>query len=108
MLDRAQGMSADGEPNPLLQRFALQRHIAKIRQETALGPALGMAHIVAGEHGFAGELATTGHGPYSFLFDCTEPGAALKGCRERQCHRWRRYTGETVWGQGAATNLRQA
>jgi hypothetical protein len=77
MLDRAQGMGADGEPNTLLQRFALQRHIAKIRQESALGPALGMAHIVAGKHGFAGELATTGHGPYSFLFNARNPARRL-------------------------------
>jgi hypothetical protein len=36
-----------------------------------------MAHIVAGEHGFAGELATTGHGPNpSFLHD-VEAGATI-------------------------------
>src|SRR5262245_65783219 len=77
MLDRAQGMGADGEPDALFERFALQRHAAKIRQETALGSALGMAHIVAGEHGFAGELATTGHDPLSFSANGAEPGLAL-------------------------------
>src|SRR5262245_56628632 len=108
MLDRAQGMGADGEAHALLERFALQRHAAEIRQETALGSALGMAHIVAGEHGFAGELATTGHDPLSFSANGTEPGAALQGYQERQCGRRRTYTGRVVSGQGAGTNLRQS
>ena len=63
MLHRAQGMGADGQAHALLQRLAFQRDIAQIRQEPALGPALGMAHIIAGKHGFAGELAATGHSP---------------------------------------------
>jgi hypothetical protein len=43
-------------------RFFSASLSTEIGQEAALGAALGMAHIVAGEHGFAGELATTGHG----------------------------------------------
>src|SRR5262249_60768258 len=45
MLDRAQRGGADGETHALLQRLALQRHVAQIGQEPALGSALGMADI---------------------------------------------------------------
>jgi hypothetical protein len=61
MLHRAQRRGADGKTHPLLERFAFQRHVAQIGQEPALGSALGVADIIAGEHRFAGQLATTGH-----------------------------------------------
>jgi len=54
MLNRAERVSGDCEPDAHFERIALQRHIAQIRQETTPRPTLGMAHIVAGEHGFAG------------------------------------------------------
>ena len=62
MLDRAQRIRADGKADVLLQRVALQGHIAEIGQEAALSSALGMAHIVPGKHRFPSQLATTGHG----------------------------------------------
>src|SRR6185436_20098242 len=69
MLDRAQRRRTNSETHALLQRLALQGDIAQIRQETALGSALGMADIIAGEHRFAGQLATTGHRTSSLSFD---------------------------------------
>src|SRR5262249_24466024 len=52
----------------IVQGLALQWDIDRFRQNASLGVALGMAHIVAGEHGFAAELATTGHGRKFFYY----------------------------------------
>src|SRR5262245_36482349 len=93
-------MHADSEPHALFQGIALQRHIAQIRQKPALGAALGMAHIVAGEHGFAAELATTGHGRKSF-YDKKRNWSPPSLCHTGVATSGARYTGMIIGGQAS-------
>src|SRR5665648_1229898 len=86
MLNRAERIGGDGEPDVLLERIALQRHIAQVRQKPPPRPALGMAHIVAGEHGFAGQLAATRHSPLSFLRISNESRLRLVTIHKRGSH----------------------
>src|SRR5690606_20380308 len=61
MLDRTQTGGGNAQPNVLVQRLRHQRQLLEVRQEPAPGLVVGMAYIVAGHDGLAGQFTSAGH-----------------------------------------------
>ena len=69
MLDGTKRVGRDAQAHVLVQRFRDQRHVDKVRQEATLGLVVGVADIVAGHDGLAGQFAGTGHLVYLRVFN---------------------------------------
>ena len=61
MLDRAQRMGGDAQPDALAQGLAVQPLPAQIGQKAPPGLVVGMADVVARHHALAGQLAASRH-----------------------------------------------
>ena len=61
VIDRAHRRGRDPELEGPAERLALQGHLVQVRQEAPVGLDVGVAHVVAGQHALAGQLAATGH-----------------------------------------------
>src|SRR4051794_12015945 len=66
VLDRAQGVRRDAQPDRTAEHVGLQGHVAEVRPELPLRLAVRVAHEVAREHGLAGEFAAARHGSESW------------------------------------------
>jgi hypothetical protein len=53
----------------MTERVGQQRRLLQIRQETALGLVIGVAHVVAVQHAFAGDGAASSHDLSSSLLE---------------------------------------
>ena len=58
MVDGLQGIGRYAQADPAAKRVGNQRDVAQVRQEPALGLDVGVAHFVADQWLFTGQVAT--------------------------------------------------